>query len=418
MILAVLSVYIFLKELLRGYRENRLFEKAAFLSYLSLVAFIPLLASFVQVYSLFYHNWQEQIHTVVGQVLPYSEEAWYGYFDEFLRQAKHLGTIALIICFAIATNVFFSIEKSLNAIWGITRSRRMAERLGSFTMVLFWGPITLGVLASIQFYLVRAGLLGSTLEFILPKILTLFAFTMLFWTVPATRVRLSSAALGGAVTMIVLALVRYGFLFYLGLLRSANVVSGSLGLILLFAVSINLFWLAILLGVLISYTSQNFSALKAEMEERSIPMERWELFWGLSCVLLIHHRFKGKLAPLTVTELADTFNLQAKRMEHVVQKLIACGLLIEGRHLELGFARDPEDLTVRDVAAALFAEYLQQPPLLPSAHAELIKGVLEKVQGGLAGEAGSIRIAELVEAYASRTGAKGGSGEGGAEASV
>jgi len=402
MILAVLSVYIFLKELLRGYRENRLFEKAAFLSYLSLVAFIPLLASFVQVYSLFYHNWQEQIHTVVKQVLPYDEEAWYGYFDEFLRQAKHLGTIALLICFAIATNVFFSIEKSLNAIWGITRSRRMAERLGSFTMVLFWGPITLGVLASIQFYLVRAGFLGSTLEFILPKILTLFAFTMLFWTVPDTRVRLVSAALGGAVTMIVLALVRYGFLFYLEMIRGANVVSGSLGLILLFAVSINLFWLAILLGVLISYILQNFSALKAEMEERSIPMERWELFWGLSCVLLIRHRFKGKLAPLTVTELADAFNLQAKRMEHVVQKLIACGLLIEGKSLELGFARDPEDLTVRDVALSLFAEQLQQPPLLPSAHAELIKGVLEKVQGELAGEAGQVRIAKLAEDYAAR----------------
>ena len=143
-ILKILDAYIFLREFLRGFRENRLFEKGAFLAYLVLVAFIPLLASFVHVYSLFYQNYEEQIRTIVTQVLPYQEDAWFAYFNEFLAQARSLGTLALIFCFAIAVNVFLSIEGTFNVIWGIAQRRRLADRLGSFTMVIFWGPIALG----------------------------------------------------------------------------------------------------------------------------------------------------------------------------------------------------------------------------------------------------------------------------------
>jgi len=135
------------------------------------------------------------------------------------------------------------------------------------------------------------------------------------------------------------------------------------------------------------------------MEERSIPMERWELFWGLSIVTLVYHRFRKKGPPFTVTELADLFNLEVKRIESVVQKLIARNILLEGKSLDLGFARDPADLTVGDVAGALLTEHLQQPPLLPSAHTKIIKGVLDKVQTGLAGEAGRVTIAQLAREY-------------------
>ena len=400
MILRLLDAYIFVREFLRGFRENRLFEKGAFLAYLSLVAFIPLLASFVQVYSLFYHNYEEQIRTIVAQILPYQEDAWFVYFNEFLAQAKSLGTLALIFCFGISVKVFLSIEGTFNVIWGIAQRRRLADRLGSFTVLLFWGPIALGLLASFHYYLVRSGAIGGTLEFLVPKVLTFLAFTMLFKSVPAVHVRVLPAALGGLVTMVLLTLVKYGFVTYIALIRHANVVSGSLGLILLFVVSIDLFWMTILAGVLTAYTLQNFRALKAELEERSVPLERWELFWGLSIVTLMMHRFRAKLPPVTVAELADLFNLEVKRLEAVVAKLKEAGMVLETEALALGFARDPADLTVGDLAKALLHEQFQRPPVIPNAHAKVIRAALESLEGQLGGDAGAVPVARLAEAYA------------------
>ena len=402
-ILKILDAYIFLREFLRGFRENRLFEKGAFLAYLVLVAFIPLLASFVHVYSLFYQNYEEQIRTIVTQVLPYQEDAWFAYFNEFLAQARSLGTLALIFCFAIAVNVFLSIEGTFNVIWGIAQRRRLADRLGSFTMVIFWGPIALGLLASLHYTLVRSGAIGGIFEFIIPKVLTFLAFTMLFKSVPAVHVRLLPAALGGLVTMVLLALVKYGFVTYIALIQHANVVSGSLGLILLFVVSIDLFWMTILTGVLTSYTLQNFHALKAELAERSVPLERWELFWGLSIVTLMMHRFRAKLPPATVAELAGLFNLEVKRLEAVTAKLKGAGMILETEALALGFARDPADLTVGDLAKALLSEQLQKPPVIPNAHARTIRSALESLEGQIAGGAGAVPIARLAEAYTAQT---------------
>lgn len=400
MILRVLDAYFFVREFLRGFRENRLFEKGAFLAYLSLVAFVPLLASFVHIYSLFYRDYEEQIRTIVTQVLPYQEEAWFAYLSEFLGQAKSLGTLALIFCFGIAVKVFLSIEGTFNVIWGIAQSRRFAQRLGSFTMLLFWGPIALGLLASIHYALVRAGTLTGALEFIIPKLLTFLAFMMLFKSVPAVHVRLLPAALGGLVTMVLLALVKYGFVTYIALLQNANVVSGSLGLVLLFVITINLFWMTILSGVLTAYTLQNFRALKAELEERSVPLERWELFWGLSIVTMMMHRFRAGLAPATVSELADLFNLEVKRIESVTAKLKGAGIVLETEALALGFARDPAGLTVGDLAKALLHEQLQKPPVIPNARVRVIRAALESLEGQLGGDAGSVPIARLAEAYA------------------
>ncbi len=400
MIVRVFDTVLFIREFVRGFKENRLFEKGAFLAYLSLVAFIPLLASFVHVYSLFYRDYEAQIRTVVAQVLPYQEEAWFAYFNEFLAQARSLGTLALIFCFVIAVKVFLSIEGIFNVIWGIGRRRRFAERLGSFTMVLFWGPVALGLLASLQFTLARAGAATGLLEHLVPKVLTFLVFMMLFKSVPAVSVRLLPAALGGLVTMLLLALVKYGFVTYIALIQGANVVSGSLGLILLFVISIDLFWMTLLAGVLAAYTLQNFRALKAELEERSVPLERWELFWGLSIVTLMMHRFKAKLPPATVADLADLFNLEVKRLEAVVAKLKARGLVLETGDLALGFARDPADLTVGDLARALLHEQLQKPPVIPSAHARAIRAALESLEERLGGEADAVPIARLAQTYA------------------
>jgi membrane protein len=399
-IVRLLDAYVFVREFLRGFREDRLFEKGAFLAYLSLVAFIPLLASFVQVYSLFYRDYEEQIRAVVTQVLPYQEDAWFAYFNEFLAQAKSLGTLALIFCFAVAVKVFLSIEGIFNVIWGLDRRRRLAERVGSFTMMLFWGPIALGLLASVHYYLVRAGALAGALEFLVPKVLTFLAFTMLFKTVPAVHVRLLPAALGGLVTMVLLTLVKYGFVAYMAVIQQANVVSGSLGLILLFVISIDLFWMTILTGVLTSYTLQNFRALKSALEEREVPLERWELFWGLSIATLMMHRFRAKLPPVTVAELADLFNLEVKRLEAVTAKLKARGLVLESDALALGFARDPSDLTVGDLAKALLHEQYQRPPVIPNAHPKAIRGALEELEARLGGDAGAVPLARLAEGYA------------------
>lgn len=356
------AIHLFGKLLLSGIKSNRIFDKAASLSYFSLIAFIPLVAAFVSVYDIFFPNYQEQLSLMFNEFLPYEDTTWLAYIEQFLDQAQKLGGIALIIFFIIALRVLMIIEGNINQIWGVDRSRNLGSRLSSFTLLLFWGPILMGLMGSLFFLLEKQQGLPEFLLCLGPKVITLFTFTMLFWTVPYTKVRLDSALWGALSVAVLLMAGKWGFLAYLRGMKVFSGILGSLGLILLFFITVNLMWFFVLLGTLVAYTHQNFSALKKEREEEVIPEDRYQVFWALSVLAFVARRFLGQEEPLTVTGLAESLSVPLSRLESVVRALSKAGLIVEaGKEGQLLLTRSPATVTVGEVLMKLHSESLEVP---------------------------------------------------------
>ena len=233
---------LFARLLRDGISANHIFDKAASLSYFTLIAFVPLAAAFVSVYIIFFPDYHEQLALMFKEFLPYENTEWLTYLEQFLAQARNLGGIALIIFFLIALRVLMIIESNINQVWGVDRQRTLGSRVSSFTLLLFWGPVLMGLMGSLFFLLQKQPAFPQLLLLLGPKLITLLTFTMLFWTVPYTRVRLDSAFLGGATTTLLLMVGKWGFLAYLRGMKVFAGILGSLGLVLLFFITINLLW--------------------------------------------------------------------------------------------------------------------------------------------------------------------------------
>src|SRR5205814_5476170 len=119
------------------------------------------------------------------------------------------------------------------------------------------------------------------------------AFLMLFWLVPSTRVKFSSAAVGSIVTTALFTLVRVGFGLYSDRLIHGrfNLIYGTLGLAIIFLIAIEIMWVVILLGVEISYVYQNLYGVLRASEQRIQDEPRYDLYFSMRALIEVSRRF-------------------------------------------------------------------------------------------------------------------------------
>lgn len=347
---------LFLKELFQEFRRQKLFEKASALAYASLIALIPLIASFISIYTTFFTDYHQQLEGFFQQILPYSSERILATIEDFVSQARSLGGVALVVFLLITLRVFMIIEETINDTWGISHTRRLASRLASFTLLLFWGPILMGLTGSLFFYLRQTQSLPGAFLILGPKLLTLLGMTMLFWTVPYTQVKFPSAFLGGAVTTFLLTLGKIGFVAYLKVFKAFEGFMGSLGLLLLFFISIQLAWLFILFGNLITYTHQNRRALLEEED-----LDSASFYWALSLLSLVTQSFIEGKPPWTVDSIAQRLGIPMHKVQYLVDRLSQGGVLMEGgKEGKLLLTGDPRNVTLSHIFHIVAAEVLKK----------------------------------------------------------
>jgi hypothetical protein len=133
----------------------------------------------------------------------------------------------------------------------VPQRRKLRWRVASFVAVLIWGPVLLVVLFSGLYWVSsrpwypNVAWLGRPL----PALFAVGVLTLLYRLVPHTKVPWKAAAAGAGVATGAMLAIHLGFQAYLAAAGRLNVIYGSLSLLLLFLVSLYLFWFAVMLGV-------------------------------------------------------------------------------------------------------------------------------------------------------------------------
>ena len=244
--------------------EDSCLVRASGLAYSSLLAMVP----FTTVVFAFggFEALSKTIETAfLRTIVPTYQEAFSTALNTFTQNS--LTTGALGMAFFLLTSLFLinNIARNFDAIWGVNDKGNFFRRYTTYTAILVFGSLLLGVSISginrIDSFIHLIGLGqetdGNTFLFILPYLLILSIFFLMFLIIPSTRVRPKYAIISAFFSSALFESVKIGFEYWTIHSVRTSLIYGSLALIPIFLVSLYMFWLIVLIGVQLTYFLQN-----------------------------------------------------------------------------------------------------------------------------------------------------------------
>ncbi len=244
--------------------EDDCTQMAAAISYYVLFSLFPLLIFLVGVMGLFLQNsaLQQDIIDGVLDLLPEQGDEGTGDITDAVRDVAGVGsaTVGVFGLIGMAwsgSNMFGVLRRSINTAYDLEQQRPFVQqKLLDLAMVMGLGAFFLTSLAATTFLrTVRAfssdlavlgdiaesaGLAWDTASFLIPFGLSFIAFSVLYWIVPATTVKLRDVWPGALVAALFFEVGKFGFAIYLANFSSYGAVYGFLGGVVAF-----LFWVYI-----------------------------------------------------------------------------------------------------------------------------------------------------------------------------
>ena len=364
-------------------------SRAASLAYTTLISLIPLFVAFTaqlkRYFSAAMPNFESQIDNILNAVLPYRSPQITYHLARFAENAGSASILGLLVFLVVAFRLFLAVEGAINQIWKVKSARGYRPKIIAFTMLFFWGPL----LMTLSFASTRTleknrylrVLFRDDIIFqIVPVFVLFIAFTMLFWLVPSTRVRLSAAAVGAIVTTALFSLVRFGFGLYADALfkGSFNFIYGAVGLAIVFLLAVETMWIVILLGVEISYVYQNLYGVLRASAQQIDDDARFDVYFGLRGMIEISRRFDRREDAPSSYRLAEQFGTTDSQMMRVLQKLEDARLVKETGGEWTGYVPgcDPDRIAVEEIAAVIEGSMRVLPDLGPDDEERRVIGQL------------------------------------------
>ncbi len=385
----IVEIALFLREVVREFWNIEGTSRAASLAYTTLLSLIPLLVAFTHILKRYFANlfpgFAVQIDTILNSVVPYRSPQITYHLTRFAENAATASTVGAIVFMLIAFRLFLAVEGAVNQIWKVRSGRGYRQKIIAFTMLLFWGPLLMGLSFTTTAMLQRNRYLrilfeGDLIFAIVPAVVLFVGFTMLFWLVPSTRVRIQAAMAGALVTTVLFTLVRYLFGIYSAYLMSGrlNLIYGTVGLAVIFLIAIEVMWIVILLGVEVSYVWQNLYGVLRATEAQVQDEPQFDLYFGLRALIEIARRFDRREEPPSVYRLAEQFGTTDSQMVRVLRRLEDGRLVAQTGGEWTGFvpACDPDRISIEEVVAQMEGVMRLVPDIGPDDHERAVVGAL------------------------------------------
>ena len=267
----------FLAYALKRFVDDRCPGIAATLSYTSLLALVPLAAIAFAVLAVFpvFEGVREEIQAFVFEnFVPDTGERLAEHFDAFVDNAGGLTTVGIAGLVVTATMLLATIGSTLNTIFRVSRRRRLLSRLLVYTGVIILGPLVLGASVSLATNIPalaeRAGIdafagLYGRLGWLVPVVIVVVAFSLLYAVVPNRTVPWRDAIAGGMAAGILFSALRLAFGVYLVTFPVYRTLYGALSVVPIFLVWMYLSWAVILFGAVLTASLADRRASRSPM---------------------------------------------------------------------------------------------------------------------------------------------------------
>lgn len=376
------DIYKFGRFAVRRFYDDRMNQAAGALTYSTLLALVPLLVIAFAVLSGFpaFDAVKERMEDMVfSAILPEIGDGVRDYLDGFTANASNLTAVGIVALAVTAVLLLFTIESTLNLVWRVERERPLVVRLLIFWAILTLGPLLLGasftftsdMLAVMRHWGAGESVIdsfdasASYARVIVSTFTQSLCFTLLFLLVPARKVALRDAAIGGVFAGIAFQILKWFFNSFFTSGSTYQTIYGAVSIFPIFLLWIYLSWTVIILGAVVAAALPDWWRTRDVLFGLKLtPAERLEVAVALLSLLAARAVAGGGAPP---KQVAEEIPLDAR--DEMTERLTELGYIVTTEEGDLCLARDLHQTRLIDLVHELELS-LGQPPASPAGGAK------------------------------------------------
>ena len=384
--------------------KDNCLQTAASLAYTTLLSLVPLSAISLAVLSRFKFS-QETIQNLLMQyLLPTAsiQEVIMENIDKFARNTAALSILGGLFLAITAVALLNTIEGSFNAIWRVTERRSLLSKFTAFWSVVTFSPILMGASIFLTSRFFGVGLVGSLLahelirssiQFILPFLLIFGVVFFAYRVLPHTKVKALPAIIGATIATLLFSSARWGFGIYVTKYAHFDRIYGILGTLPAFLMWIYISWIIVLFGAEVTFTLQ-YHRLGTEEKRASPGDSAYNPYYGVRAVLALRDHFHAGKGSLSAVELAHSLGITYELMDEILLRLKQKDIVASVDDAREYFlpARDPDEVTVREIIAATQGQELVAPSVPKDPRQEVIEDIFGRAREATDEALGTITI--------------------------
>ncbi|MBC63703.1 MAG: hypothetical protein CL746_05230 [Chloroflexi bacterium] len=289
MFLFILKILKFVISVLNEFLHKNGASLSASISFYTFFSLFPLLLGLIAVFSLVgpgIDGMEEKLIEALREQIPVLAEAddeFLGNFFESISKGRGVGSIIAIIgLFWVSQQVFSSIRKNINIIWGIDKTRPFFKERIIDLALMFGASTLLLVSVFISGFLVFiedltkiilpetpdiVPVLWKQLALFLPWIFTYIVFLVLYWWLPNVKVKFKEVWLTSLLGAIAFEISKFVFIFYLrNMSGMASNIYGGVSTIIVLMIFIYVSSIILLVGAMLT---MRYSYYLSNLEQRN-----------------------------------------------------------------------------------------------------------------------------------------------------
>ena len=313
------------------FREDRLGLTASSLTFTTSIALVPFFTVALAIFTAFpmFSKMQGALQVwLVQSLIPDNiARQVLGYLTQFSRQANKLGGAGLAVLLITAIAMILTIDRTLNGIWRVRKTRTLPQRVLIYWAAITLGPLLLAASLALTSYVFSStsGLVGSlpvSLRFILNMTqfaLVAGAVAAMFRYVPNTYVKWSHAFAGGIFVAAGIELAKRALSWYLAAVPTYSLVYGAFATLPILLVWIYLSWVIVLMGAVIA---AYLPSLLTGVARRG-SAHGWQFQLAIEVLQQLHDIRRVPQQGLTGSRLAQRLQVDVLQLENVLETLRA-----------------------------------------------------------------------------------------------
>jgi len=325
----------------RRFTTDRITDKAAALTYSTLLSIVPLLAILFAIARGFGfdHMMEEQVRSGLGSQ-EVATETILNFVESYLKQTKSgiFVGVGLVLLLWTVVNLTANIELTFNNIWQVKKQRTLYRKITDYFSMFLLLPILIVVsggltifmstmIKSMEGFVVLAPVMKFSVRMI-PYILTWFMFTALYIFMPNTKVKFKHAFISGII--VGTTYQAFQFLYINGQISVTkyNAIYGSFAAIPLFLLWLQISWTICLFGAELTYAGQNIRNFNFEKDAKNIS-RRYRDFLSILIMSIICKRFEKGETPYSAEEISLEYRIPIRLTNRILALLQEINLVHE-----------------------------------------------------------------------------------------
>lgn len=318
---------------IRSFLDRDLQSRSMSLTYSTVLAIVPAFALLLAIGRGFglqdlleqqlYDNFPAQ-----KQMISFSLK----FVNSYLKEASSGMFVGIGIIFLLWTliSLLSYIETAFNTIWDVKHDRSMYQKVTDYIAICLMVPVLMICSSGVSIFMSATVQDNMHFAFLTPfvnialeaspVVLAWLAFSLSFCLIPNTKVSFKYAAIAGAVCAIVFQILQMLFVNGQIYVSKYNAIYGSFAFLPLLLIWLQLSWLILLFGCVLTYSLQNVYAFNF-IGDLTKMSENYQRKVTIILTAAIVWRFRSNKTPLTRRQLSFLYDIPIRVVSKICDQL-------------------------------------------------------------------------------------------------